>query len=109
MIYSIYPTNINLKIKIENNINFINYNDILKIHINECNNEQIIMHYENYYYYCENPICKDVCPILNETAICIKGFTENINNENSNYCKCLAGWKGNNCEMKDYSIIKYKN
>lgn len=62
---------------------------------------------DNNYYYCENPICKETCPISSKAAVCIKGFYEKINDIHSNYCQCPSGWIGNDCDIKDYTSFKY--
>ncbi|ORX44484.1 hypothetical protein BCR36DRAFT_359576 [Piromyces finnis] len=108
-IYSKYPVILYMEIMIENeginsnNINIENKN--YKFIINDCNDEQIKMNIRENYYYCENPICNDDCPILNKTAICIKSNITNLNNKNYNECQCLPGWKGNKCNLKDFKEI----
>ncbi|OUM58113.1 hypothetical protein PIROE2DRAFT_16694, partial [Piromyces sp. E2] len=98
---------INLKISLENNVdNIVIENNELKFIIRECKSEQIKMFIKKtQFYYCENPICDEYCPIYNETAVCVKGNTENMNVAELNHCECVSGWKGNKCQDKDFVVI----
>ncbi|OUM65970.1 hypothetical protein PIROE2DRAFT_59688 [Piromyces sp. E2] len=101
------PSDIDLKFSVENNEHGIKFNiDKLKVLVKECEKEQIIM-YGKFGYYCEDPICTSICPV-GETAICEKSKDniENINNPNMNYCKCVEGYIGDLCEIKDYVVLK---
>jgi len=108
-IYAKDPKTINLKLILENNDkNKISIdNEEFDIKINECDKNQIKMYYKDIYYYCENPICFDECPISNGTAVCIKKEGVQINSKHINECKCVSGWIGDKCETKDYAYIRY--
>ncbi|OUM60981.1 hypothetical protein PIROE2DRAFT_13142 [Piromyces sp. E2] len=90
-----------LKPNIENykyNITF-KFNDI-KIQIMQCNDDQIKMTDKDGSPYCENPICRDSCPV-GITAKCVLPSHEiNSNNKKQNICHCYSGWKGENCNEK---------
>jgi len=103
--YAIYPMLLNLKFYLEYNEYIQFEKDQLKVNITNCNNNEIIMHLNNNFYYCENPICDNSCPIMNGTAICKKGILENINTFSTNRCECLPGWDGDKCETKVYAKI----
>ncbi|OUM60238.1 hypothetical protein PIROE2DRAFT_14054 [Piromyces sp. E2] len=81
----------------------IKSNDI-EIQINTCDDNQIEMKNKNGILYCEEPICNKNCPV-NSTAICIKGSTKNVNNNENNICKCTEGWKGFTCNEKIYENL----
>lgn len=83
--------------------------DINKIDITlkDCDKEHIKIYDKNQYYYCEQPICNDDCPVSNGTAICVKGNNENINVSKFNQCVCVNGWIGNKCQTKDYVVLRY--
>jgi len=74
--------------------------------INDCDDTQIKMYNIDSYFYCENPVCSDDCPVANGTAICVKNGNAQINNKNNNECKCVQGWIGDKCETKDYANIE---
>jgi len=97
---------IDFKFSIQNENKILFGNNKLKMIINECNEEQIKMYY-NKYYYCEYPKC-DLTTCPNENANCEKGDLENINTIKSNHCICKGGWGGNNCSEKIYANIRYK-
>jgi len=85
----------------ENEINTINYKPLnLNITIKECNDNQIKF-YNNKYFYCENPICDENCPVNSNHAECIKSINQSINNITLNECRCLPGWLGEKCEIED--------
>ena len=107
-IYAKESKTINLKLILENNNNNkINIdNEKFNVNINDCDDSQIKMYYKDSFFYCENPICKDDCPISNGTAICIKNEDVQINKKDINKCQCVPGWIGHKCEMKDYANIK---
>ena len=108
-IYAKDPKTINLKLILENNDNnkISIDNEEFDIEINECDKSQIKMYYKDIYYYCENPICFDDCPVSNGTAVCIKKEGVQINSKYINECKCVSGWIGDKCETKDYAYIRY--
>ncbi|OUM67073.1 hypothetical protein PIROE2DRAFT_5561 [Piromyces sp. E2] len=118
-IYSKNLTTLNLNLILEYENKLINVNNIpIKLIIDDCSNDQIKLFMKNSeYYYCENPKCNDNCP--KDKAVCVKSKINNINinDKNINICSCLAGWKGYNCELKDYlhinlafnSYINYSN
>jgi len=98
---------LNLKLSLEYyKKNIVVKNDKFKIIINDCNEEQIKMFIKGNYYYCENPICSDDCPISNGAAICVKNSTKNINDININSCICNKGWKGDKCQLMDFTNFK---
>ncbi len=104
---------LNIKLILENNNkNEININfDKFKINVNDCDENQIKLYSKDTYFYCENPLCNDDCPVSNGTAICKKNKnidTNNkiINDKNNNICECVPGWVGDKCEKKDYADIK---
>ncbi|ORY18280.1 hypothetical protein LY90DRAFT_517451 [Neocallimastix californiae] len=102
-IYSETAMTIDFKFSIQNENKILFGNNKLKMIINECNEEQIKMYY-NKYYYCEYPKC-DLTTCPNENANCEKGDLENINTIKSNHCICKGGWGGNNCSEKIYANI----
>jgi len=79
--------------------------DYLIFSIQNCSDEQIKLYDKNYYYYCEDPLCNNDCPISNKRAKCIKGSNSTINSININKCICEKGWKGEKCLIKDYIKI----
>lgn len=88
-----------LKIKIDNyedNIEFKFEN--IEITIKQCGENQITLYNSNNIIYCENPKCKDDCPV-DVSAIC-KPFSQTFNNIESNICECLRGWEGINCNNR---------
>ncbi|OUM68613.1 hypothetical protein PIROE2DRAFT_3594 [Piromyces sp. E2] len=104
-IYAKSPLTLNLRFSLDNESkNIIFKNDILKIVIKECEDNEIKMHVKGDYYYCKNPFCGDDCPP--SSAICIKNTEENINDINSNICQCIEGWTGEKCQIKEYAKIK---
>ncbi len=106
-VYTKSPIFLNLKFNLEYNIKNIQFEkDQLNVNIKECNDNEIIMHLKDGFYYCENPICDDTCPIMNRKAICKKGVPENINLFSNNKCECLPGWNGTKCETKVYVEIE---
>ncbi|ORX79567.1 hypothetical protein BCR32DRAFT_269398 [Anaeromyces robustus] len=74
----------------------------INVVVKNCDEEQIKMVNSKYFYYCENPICDDNCPVENKTAICVKGENNLKNNINLNYCECVKGWKEEGCKEKEY-------
>ncbi|OUM66750.1 hypothetical protein PIROE2DRAFT_5962 [Piromyces sp. E2] len=90
----------------ENNIAMLN-TTYMNVIIKECDNKQIKI-IKNNYFYCEDPICSEDCPLNEEHAECIKNSTEYKNNKLLNKCVCIPGWKGINCQNKDYpDVHKY--
>jgi len=90
-----------------------NYNDKIEFHfddinveIKECNDNQIKFIDKYGIQHCENPICKESCPI-NKSAVCKPYYEENINDINMNICECLSGWTGENCEEKVFIDYRY--
>ncbi|OUM67071.1 hypothetical protein PIROE2DRAFT_5559, partial [Piromyces sp. E2] len=103
-IYSKNPLNVNLLLSLDNeNKNIFFKNDKLKLIINNCDSNQFKMYIKGKYYYCENPLCGDNCPA--SSAMCIKNENKNTNDKNLNICECIKGWKGDECQLKDYAII----
>jgi len=51
--------------------------------------------------YCEEPVCKDNCPI-GISAKCTAYYKKEKNDINLNKCECLSGWEGDYCENKVY-------
>lgn len=81
----------------------------IDINVNRCDENQIKI-YKNKskdIYLCENPICKEDCPI-NESATCKKFTTEDSTNDiNKNVCVCNPGWNGTNCMEKIFIDYRY--
>jgi len=105
-IYTIYPTFFDLKFNLEYNEHIQFEKDQLTVKIVACNDNEIVMHLKDDFYYCESPVCDNSCPVMNGTAICKKGVPENINTLSTNRCECLPGWDGEKCETKIYAEIK---
>jgi len=63
------------------------------------------MYGKNNILYCENPICKDSCPV-GDSASCEPFYKEKKNDKNKNICKCNSGWEGLNCQDKKF--INYR-
>ncbi len=80
-------------------------NNKFNFNISNCDENQIKLFSKDKYFYCENPICNDDCPISNGTAICLKKKDAQFNSKNDNKCECAQGWTGDKCEMKDYAKI----
>ncbi|OUM67534.1 hypothetical protein PIROE2DRAFT_4937, partial [Piromyces sp. E2] len=87
-------------------VNIDNYNediqlkfDDIELTISECRENQIKMYDKNGILYCSKPVCRESCPIP-EAAVCIIGHSENINNIESNICKCRPGLEGELCDNK---------
>eukprot|EP00833_Pecoramyces_ruminatium_P000369 jgi/Orpsp1_1/1174401/evm.model.c7180000049960.1 len=107
-IFAIDPSNFNLKLNLENEKIKIKFSkEKFDITIENCGDKQIKIMDKSKFYYCENPICDDSCPVLNGTSECLKSEKENINSVSLNKCQCLPGWNGNRCENRDF--IEYKN
>ncbi|ORX53799.1 hypothetical protein BCR36DRAFT_396482 [Piromyces finnis] len=90
-----------------------NYNDeinfkfsSIEINIKECSKYQIKMIDKNNIQYCEEPKCKENCPV-DISAICIPYSNELVNDISKNRCVCLPGWKGENCTDKDFVSYEY--
>ncbi|OUM62719.1 hypothetical protein PIROE2DRAFT_10928 [Piromyces sp. E2] len=62
--------------------------------------------YKNGNLYCENPICKESCPIKTN-AFCMPSNYSNINDKNLNICTCLPGWNGDYCNQKVFINFSY--
>jgi len=77
-----------------------------KIEVSECRKDQIVMFYYKNIIYCETPLCKLDCPVA-KSATCQPGKNIiGVNDRVLNKCKCLPGWKGDNCLEKIY--INYR-
>ncbi|OUM64985.1 hypothetical protein PIROE2DRAFT_60292 [Piromyces sp. E2] len=74
----------------------------IEIVIGECGENQIKMVDKDGSWYCENPICKDSCPV-GTSAKCLP-FLSNINKNDrtKNICQCAQGWNGENCDERIY-------
>lgn len=94
-----------MSLESEKSNNIILLDKTIDVYTEDCDDDQIKMNLNNYYF-CENPICNNECPISKGRAICIKSNIPNFNNVNLNECKCLSGWKGKKCDSKDIVIIK---
>eukprot|EP00833_Pecoramyces_ruminatium_P011725 jgi/Orpsp1_1/1185757/evm.model.c7180000095105.1 len=103
--------NLTLTIAIESIFDYIKIDyDKLIINIRDCDENQIkIVDKKNNYFYCENPICYEECPVLKNKAVCVKGNIENVNSIKYNQCQCLPGWINDNCLERDLVDIKKKN
>ncbi|OUM70113.1 hypothetical protein PIROE2DRAFT_1794, partial [Piromyces sp. E2] len=96
------PNTYKVKLIIENyngNLHFM-FDDII-INVKSCDSDIIKMYDKNNILYCENPKCKDQCPV-DSSAVCKAYQEEGINDINKNICECLPGWEGDNCERKIY-------
>ena len=100
MIIFANPNTYKIKLIIENyngDIDF-KFNDII-INVKTCDTNQIKMYDKNHILYCENPICKNDCPV-DSSAICKAFQDEGINDIKKNICECSPGWKGDKCDSK---------
>jgi len=88
----------------QGHINF-DFHDI-EINVHDCNKNQIKMYSTNQIPYCENPICKDSCPV-DISARCIYNESLPINDKNSNICECYNGYSGENCSLKTFIDFRY--
>ena len=117
-IYSSEPIEFDLKLYINENQNVmykLQY-DKLNITIRNCTENQIKMS-RSYkynkdtiksYFYCENAVCPDECPIndVNDKAKCIIGYNNTDNIKELNICKCNPGWEGEYCNNKVFVDFK---
>lgn len=78
------------------------------MNIENCYENQYKLKYKENFYYCEDPICDDECPIKKEKAYCKKKNNNNddINIIGNNLCECYPGYDGKFCENKVYIEIK---
>ncbi|ORX76880.1 hypothetical protein BCR32DRAFT_270994 [Anaeromyces robustus] len=105
-VYVEEPVSFNLIYNLENSGNYIEFtNHNVSVTIDDCKKKQIKLYNKNYYY-CEEPICKDDCP-LGEKATCIKNNNYTVNNKHYNICKCNKGWTGEQCQEKVYINLSY--
>jgi len=105
-IHSTDPSELILKVKLENEVNSIKFEPFnIRTIIKECDQNQIKF-YDKSFFYCENPVCSSECPIENGHAECVKGENGSINSISLNECKCVPGWldseTGERCVVKDY-------
>jgi len=78
----------------------------IKIVVNECNENQIKLYKKNKISYCESPICRESCPIMESRAICKPSKDSRINDYRKNICECSPGWEGDMCDEKVF--VNYK-
>jgi len=90
-----------------NNNNIVFSKENITFDIKDCDPEQIKIFDKENFYYCENPICDDNCPITNGRAVCVKNNDIHINNIKYNKCECLDGFIGEQCQLQDYAPLKY--
>ncbi|OUM59346.1 hypothetical protein PIROE2DRAFT_15145 [Piromyces sp. E2] len=87
----------------------INY-DPIEIEIKDCEKDQVKYLYRNNIPTCENPICRESCPV-GISAKC-EPFYKSKNDIKLNKCVCLSGFEGENCNQKiflDYSTLDIIN
>ncbi|ORX77177.1 hypothetical protein BCR32DRAFT_248134 [Anaeromyces robustus] len=70
--------------------------DPIEITIKECSKNQIVVVSNRGIQYCEEPVCKDSCPV-GISAKCIAYYNKEKNDINLNKCECLPGWDGDYC------------
>ncbi|OUM68105.1 hypothetical protein PIROE2DRAFT_4240 [Piromyces sp. E2] len=103
---------INLKINInayQENMNKLQLlNDYIYVTIKNCSENQMKVFKEHKYnkvknltyFYCENALCSNKCPTMEDKAECVFGNDNSKNIKELNICKCKPGYDGEYCSSK---------